>query len=313
MIIHAASIHTGGGKILLDQLLTNHSFGHISVLICDKRYLPPNNISPQLAIYKISPNLISRWYSELILKRISLKDPGEEVLCFSNLPPAFKLKGTVTLYLQNALLLPGIPLYVDSFKTGIRIIYERIWLKLFLKNINQIWVQTSWMKQECAKLTNKPIFIKPLPVDLPTPVSRIKKFEYISVSGTTPHKRLFLLLKAWEQITNPPTLLVISDKLNKKISKQLKKLKNVTYVTNVERNEIIKYYEESKCLIVTSKIESYCLPLYEALHFNLKILAPDEGYVNDVKNQIEIIDNLTTKSLANKINSLNSNQPSKLE
>ena len=129
MIIHAVSIHSGGGKVLLDQILTNKEFGEVSILICDKRYKLPDDIDKDLKVIRIFPTLRDRWIAEKKLKDFTDKNPGLTVLCFANLPPAFRLKAKVILYLQNALLLPQSKLYFNSLWSGLRLVYEKIWLK----------------------------------------------------------------------------------------------------------------------------------------------------------------------------------------
>ena len=305
MIIHAVSIHSGGGKVLLDQILTvnNLNGDGISILICDERYEIPANSPFGLQIHKVKPNLLSRWKAEFLLKSIALENPRENVLCFSNLPPALKLPNKVILFLQNALLFPGIPLHVDSIKTKLRIMYEKLWLNFFMSNVNEFWVQTAWMKDILEEKTAVSIKIKPIILDLPTPTKRQKKYNYITVSGSTPHKRLYELLKAWELIDNPPKLLVIMDQPSSKIKAQIERVqnRNITFVINAKREDIYTYYEESKILLITSKIESYCLPIYEALHFGLRVIAPNEGYTHEVINQIEIIEDFSVSNLIKKI------------
>lgn len=274
----------GGGKVLLDQLLTENNFGEVEILICDERYILPAKISSSLKVYRVMPTLVARWKAEFLLKALSKKNPHLNVLCFSNLPPAFRLESKIILYLQNALLLPRVPLSGDGIKTKLRILYEKSWLNLFFRNVDEVWVQTQSMK---AALAHKkiPTFLKAIHPKLPTSnVGISKKYSFITVSGTAPHKRLKILLDAWELFgSNAPSLLIITDKPSADLMKQIDKVrkKNVEIRIDVSREEIFEYYQESKCLIITSKIESFCLPLYEAKHFKLKILAPNESYVND--------------------------------
>lgn len=281
MIIHAVSIHSGGGKILLDQLLTEKTFGKVAILLCDTRYTPPAEIGPSLEIIKIKPTLFERWMAEKKLKELTDGNPGQSVLCFSNLPPAFKLNANVILYLQNALLLPNAPFYVNSLKTALRIIYEKIWLYIFWKNLNTVWVQTNWMQEELGK-QKIPIVVKPIiPIFSQIENNNASKvYDFVSVSGSVSHKRLANLLKAWALMPDPaPSLLVITDKKESYFANLEKK--NVIFKINVSRDEVLRSYAESKCLILTSRLESFCLPIYEAIHFGLKLIVPDEKYAKE--------------------------------
>lgn len=286
MIVHAVSIHSGGGKVLLDQLLQEKTFGSISILICDERYVLPAGSDRSFIVYKVRPNLLERWKSEILLKKLSNANSGMTVLCFSNLPPAFKLKNKVVLYLQNALLLPGVPPYTSSPKVALRLVYEKLWSQLFWKNINEVWVQTEWMKKALEK-SGRLVLVKPFLPSFPQLSTDIdKKYDFVTISGTAYHKRLLHLLKAWSFFaeTTMPSLLVVTDGSNGEIEEYFNKLKgHVSVKVNASRDEIFKCYEESRNLIVTSMIESYCLPIYEAAHFKLKIYAPEENYVKDSK------------------------------
>ena len=249
------------------------------------RYQLPIGLDEGVEIHRVAPRLIDRWKSEWLLKNLSIKYSDKKVFCFSNLPPAFKLKGRVVLYLQNALLLPGVPLHSDSLKTALRIMYERLWLRFFWRNIDEVWVQTNWMKEILSKQKTS-VLVKPFLPLFPSLNSSIqKKYDFITISGVASHKRLSSLLSAWNLLEdgNSPSLLVVTDGLTEELKESLRKLssKNVTLILNASREEIFTHYQESHSLIITSKIESFCLPIYEAAHFKLKIFAPSEPYAED--------------------------------
>lgn len=283
MIIHAVSIHSGGGKVLLDHLITSNIFGNVKILICDSRYSPPKNAPDSIKIYKINATIFSRWCAEVKLFLISSKNPKEEILCFANLPPAFKLKNKVILYLQNALLIPSTPILESSLVTRLRLLYEKIWLKFFIKNTDEIWVQSSWMIRNLqTHFPEKKIFLKPFLPKLPKLERTEVIYDFITVTGCAAHKRLKQLLEAWSEYptTSPPKLMVITDQPTKEILELLTKLKdkNVEYRVNICREELFDIYSKSKNLILTSKIESFCLPIFEAMHFHLNIYGIREDF-----------------------------------
>lgn len=284
MIIHAVNIHSGGGKILLDHLLSEQNFGKITHLICDIRYELPPELDPKIEIYKVPVSLMARWKAELILKKLDSLNDKVEILCFSNLPPAFKLKNKVILYLQNALLLPDIPLIGDTLKTKLRIIYEKIWLNFFWNNIDEAWVQLEWMKQKILT-KNKTVLVKPFLPIFPKLPSLDIEYDFITVTGSAPHKRLLSLLEAWDEFPLPaPKLLVVMDTPTEKITSKLESLKdkNIEVKINISRDELFTLYTKSRAIIITSQIESFCLPLYEAKHFNLKIYAIKEKFNENI-------------------------------
>ncbi len=299
MIIHAVSIHSGGGKVLLDQLLVKKDFGNVSLLICDTRYVLPQDVDPNLKIIRVKPSLIERWKAEYKLKKYTDLNPNLTVLCFSNLPPAFKLKANVILYLQNALLLPKINLYPKSLWSFGRLIYEKIWLSIFWKNLNEVWVQSNWMKKSLTGL-GKPILIKPIYPEFPPHYSKQKiQYDFISVTGGAPHKRQKNLIDAWLKMSSPPTLLIVTDFIDPEL--KLLPRNNITILKDVNRDQIFDLYTKCRCLIITSKVESFCLPLYEAKHFNLDIMTPNEDYANEAVDAISIIDPENSESIIEEV------------
>ncbi|MBC7428158.1 MAG: glycosyltransferase [Bacteriovorax sp.] len=284
MIIYATSIHSGGGKVLLDHLLDKEIFGKITHLVCDERYNLSSINLTQMQVSRIKPSLFNRWKAEFLLKKLSQKYPMEDILCFSNLPPAFKLKSNVILYLQNALLLPKSKIIADSLKSYLRLSYEKLWLYLFINHVDQIWVQTEWMKNSLTKF-HKPVFLKPFLPFFPEAKPKVeKKYDFITISGNAKHKQLNELLIEWDKFPIVgPSLLVVTEKPNKKILNTIVNLKNnnIKIVYNVSRETIFELYQEAKVLIVTSQIESFCLPIYEAKNYKLKVLAPKKAFAQE--------------------------------
>lgn len=302
MIVYALGIHSGGGKVLLDHILTTQELGDISFLICDSRYKLPDKISPNCNVTRIPPSLISRWRAEFYLKKISELNSEEGILCFSNMPPAFKLNGKVILFFQNALLLPGLKSEFDSLKTRIRILYEKLWIYSFLKNVDEIWVQTRWMRTNFFH-TQTPILVKPFLPNFPPVNFRIeKKFDFITVSGNARHKMLNELLFLWDKMpADGPNLLVVTEKPSLHISKIMKNLKNknIHFVFDIPHDEVFIYYQQSYYLIVSSKVESFCLPIYEALHFGLKVIAIKSEFSLELTDVVKILSKFTVDEILN--------------
>lgn len=304
MILYAVNIHVGGGKVLLDEILANSHSGDISHIFIDERYPIPANISPNIKIFKIKPKFFARLLAEFKLRSVSKASPGEEIRSFTNMPPIFRLRGKTILFLQNALLLPGQLTYCKSSKHKIRTFIECMVLRSFHKNLDEVDVQTNWMKESLQLFFNKKINVKPIYPQLPELTQNIeKKFDFITVTSSVSYKNLDFLLKTW---LHTPTLkdkrlLVVTDSLSKNQADFFQKLIHsnfqITVFQSVSRQEIYKLYEESKTLIVTSSIESYGLPLYEASHFKLRIIAPKLPYVQDSSLEYTPYNHLNEKSL----------------
>lgn len=284
MIIYALGIHSGGGKVLLDHILSSNMFEKIDFLICDSRYAVPAGLNFQINIIFIKPNLISRWLAEIKLRNISASINQTEIFCFSNMPPAFKLKGKTILFFQNALLLPDTEIKNFSFKSYLRLKYEQFWIKFFIKNIDEVWIQSKWMRDKFFS-TNAPILINPFLPYLPSPKFVVKMFRFICVTGSAPHKQLLKLISVWPKKLDPSfKILIICDTYSDHLIKHINSIDNpnIEFKFNISRSELFDFYQCSEILLNTSLIESMCLPIYEAKHFGLKIATMDVLFTKEI-------------------------------
>lgn len=308
MIIYALGIHSGGGKVLLDHLLLSEMFGKTHLLICDSRYSPPIEIFLKVKIVKIKPNIFKRWKAEYILKKESLEMKGVDILCFSSMPPLFRLSGKTILFFQNALLLPKIKTNIRNTKINLRICYEKFWIRFFINNVDEIWIQSKWMLPFFFN-AKVPILLKPFLPELPQPLNTIKKkYRFITVTGNSEHKMLAELLNTWSEISDPKmSLVVVTELPNFKIKNIIEtaRFQNVHFFYNLKREDVFQLYQECEILLVTSKIESFCLPIYEAHHFNLKIVALRSLFSQEIDFIDYFIDAINKSDIINANKALN--------
>ncbi len=309
MIIYATNIHAGGGKILLDEVLQSQMFGPVTAVFIDDRYQLPSTFDlSNISVFRAKPRLLSRWNAELQLKNYGAEHPGEQVLCFGNLPPLFRLKNRVTLFLQNAFLLSAIPIPKDKIQVFLRYTYERTWLRLFSKNIDQVWVQTKWMLKNLPPNLKSKAKLQVILPTLPVPEPMLKKYLFISVTGFEKHKNLSVLLQALKKIDlqNHRVAIVTSTPIPKADPN------NIDFFSHVSRSELFKLYQQSKCLIMTSEIESFCLPLHEAKHFGLDIIATDLEFTHEAVSTPYLISGMNMNNLKKTIlNYLEQTKPSR--
>ena len=99
LYIHATNVHMGGGLTLLKAII-NALPVDIEVVLClDKRVQKILNMPQNVQIKYVEPTLIQRLAAEKWLSRnVAFHDV---VLCFGNLPPLFKLRGHVSVFVQN--------------------------------------------------------------------------------------------------------------------------------------------------------------------------------------------------------------------
>ncbi len=288
MIVFAVNIHTGGGKVLLDELIEGRQFGPVSALFVDSRYDVSRAQELGIKTFPVYSNLKSRMNAELDLTKIAAQNPNEEILFFGNLPPKRRLANKSILYLQSCFLLSEISLPKDSLKLFLRIILERCWLQNFIKNINVIWVQTRWMTQLVSKdFPTVPVEKRPFLPELPKVFSTEKKYDFISVTSFLKHKNIKTLIKALEILDAETNKLLsvalVLDSSEIPVKLKEKRFKNIklNIVNNLARQELAQLYSESKVSVVTSSLESFCLPLHESAFYKLKIIALDTPFARE--------------------------------
>ena len=71
LIIQACNIHTGGGAVLLKDLIKSLSYNIETILILDERFKCDLEESEKIKIVKIKPTIFGRLKADFILKRIA--------------------------------------------------------------------------------------------------------------------------------------------------------------------------------------------------------------------------------------------------
>lgn len=288
MIVYAINVNSGGGKILLDELILSKKFGSPRILFLDQRYSFPEQARQEdYTIFRIKPSTTQRILAEFKLRKQAKVNKDTFVLCFGNLPPIFRLKQKTVVYLQNALLLTNVFVARDSLKLFVRNLVEKLWFKMFIRNADEIWVQTNWMKNTLNDDLKKITSIRPILPTFPVIHSpNLKIIDFISITGSMKYKNLIPLLEAIKlsQIKNKK-FVVISDSKSKEVNQLLNEIKdagiNLDFYINIEREKIYDLLSQSKCLVLASTLESFCLPLQEAIHFQLDIIAGDFPFVKE--------------------------------
>jgi glycosyltransferase involved in cell wall biosynthesis len=297
MIIYATNIHTGGGKVLLDEVLRGDAFGRCTAAFVDERYAIPAGAVCG-AVIRVAPGLLTRWRSEWHLRRLSRANPSEEILCFGNLPPLLRMPARTILFLQNAFLLPGIPAPRDSIKVFLRIVYEKAWFRAFVRNADRILVQTRWMRDRLPPALREKTDIQVVLPRLPAPRGAgPKKHLFVAVTGNERHKRLHVFIDALRRLDlkHHRVAIVTSGRCGYSIAGLQS---NVDLYDGLSRDEVLGLYETSRCLVMTSDIESFCLPLYEARHYGLDVIATDQGFVTEALTPTITVSPVTPDTLA---------------
>ncbi|TCV83105.1 glycosyl transferase family 1 [Methylomonas methanica] len=285
---------------MLDALLQTLDNKNKYVLSLDERMPVSLACANTAEIRRVSPSIISRLAAELWLSRTVSAD--DTVLCFGNLPPLFKLRGRVFVFVQNRYLIDDIS--TDKFPLNVRfrLFIERFWLLKKNGNVNEFIVQTPTMKHLLEGKIRSLMKIRVLPfvadpvgytrsIKLSEEGSSAKDFSFFYVASGEPHKNHKLLLKAWRNLADqglfPILFLTLDQSRFSELCKEIDFMRqqyslNITNLDNLSHQDVLAFYKKVDALIYPSTFESFGLPLIEARQAGLPILAPELDYVRDL-------------------------------
>ena len=313
--ISAFGIHMGGGYVLLKALI-NELDGAVSEIALDSRVrqdfqFPQNDVKVKF----VRRSLFAR---ALCVNRLATKaSAGSTLLCFNSLPPLRKSPGRVIVYIQSALFDGTKSISRYSLLTSIRIAIERVWFRLGIRNVDEIWVQSRSMAEKLgARYPDIPVHVRPFVDD--------NLFERLSltkeqpprqvVANSTPsffypadgidHKNHRNLIKAWKILAgtgnSAKLLLTLTDDEWRALTPVFRGAvpENVINIGRLSRDDVLKTMHGCTALIFPSLTESLGLPLIEARAINLPIIASEKEFVRDVCIPSESFDPHSPRSIA---------------
>lgn len=309
IFIHATNVHEGGGRALLVAIINALPTGLLSILSLDSR-MP---LSTGKIVKRVQPTLVQRLFAEMWLaKNVAL---GDVTLCFGNLPPLFKLRGYVVVFVQNRYLIDNINLDGFSFKTKVRLKIERLWLSCRARNVDEFLVQTPSMQRLLQARTKSKVSVFPF-VD--NPDGYVRKLNcsaappkndsiFLYVASGEPHKNHKQLIEAWCLLAADGLFPTLTLTLNKKHHAELcfwieHNIKSHNLRVNnmgcLQHNEVKVLYTKVDALIYPSTFESFGLPLIEARQAGLPVIASELDYVRDLLDPEQSFDPTSSISIA---------------
>ncbi|MGE8066777.1 glycosyltransferase [Pseudomonas sp. NPDC089569] len=305
LFFHAPNVHVGGGLNLLqafyDAAQSSIDFEQLDVRA--KACLKPGRAER----HWVRPTLFSRLAAEWRLRH-KVK-PGDIVLCFHGLVPLFPLKGQVTVFLQNRILLSSDSLQSYPLKTRVRLWGERLMLRSFARRVEKFVVQTPSMAEQVRGFLGDktPVVVCPFVLadvdQAETPVEKI--YDFVYVASAEPHKNHQKLIAAWcllaEQGLRPSLALTVP--FDTALSFQIEELKrtwklNLFNLGQLSPDGVCALYDQSSALIYPSTTESLGLPLIEANSRQLPIIAAELDYVRDIVEPVHTFDPTSRTSIA---------------
>ena len=300
---------------MLEAIFNALPIGMKVILSLDSRMPLPERKIQEVQVRRVNPTLMHRFVAERWLtEHVNL---GAIVLCFGNLPPLFKLRGHVVVFVQNRYLVDYVKL--DGFPLTIkfRLWVERFWLNSRINNADEFIVQTLTMKRLLEVRTKGKIPVKVIPFMannadylrkvLPVKTQKKKYFDFLYVASGEPHKNHRQLIEAWILLANEGLFPSLQRTLNREHFKELcswieqmveqcrLNVKNAGGVTHAQAHQL---YNQASAFIYPSTFESFGLPLIEARQAGLPLLASELDFVRDVLDPEQTFDPDSAVSIA---------------
>ena len=316
-VFYAPNIHTGGGYVLLKELIFAWPDDMPVIAFMDGRIKGDVRLPTSFGeVHWVSPSIWSRLAAEYRLWRIGLK--ADLIFCCNGLPPLLPSAAKVVSNLQNINYLKDDPSIRFSKRVGIRLFFEKFFFKFFNNRIDRFFVQTQTMKNELEGWRNKNQikssldciifpYSKALPVDALAGMSRVRKeWDFIYVSDGVAHKNHRNLFEAWGLLAEDgifPTLAVTLSSRDSEVERRMlnlcatsgAKIHNIGFI---DHDKALDLYGKAQALIYPSLRESFGLPLVEASFFKLPILAPELDYVRDICDPAQTFELSSSLSIA---------------
>ena len=279
VFIHANNIHQGGGRELLLALLKVVSAKLDWIATLDARLTPLKNSLGEGRIKWVAPSALQRLNSEWWISRHVQQE--DVLLCLGNLPPLFRSRGRVIVFVQNR--------YFVQTPTMKSLLQSRIASAKAVSVLPFVGANEGYSRSA--------------PAQTPT----LFKYDFLYVASGEPHKNHRNLIEAWCLLAQAgmfPSLCITVDEASfPEIFRwlQLKKTEiglKLENLGSIPHAQIRLLYGQARAFIFTSAFESLGLPLIEARQAGLPVLAPELDYVRDVLDPDQVFDASSPISIA---------------
>ena len=308
IIINASNIHTGGGKVVIEDLLYSLKSFKLYNFIC---FIDGRRNDSSMKISNVEIHKVSKKDRLLIWNKIEKSSTISDIIIyFTNIPPRKRHKCKTYLFLQNRFVIDNFSLKGFTIKTKLRIFIERLLFIINFKNCDKIIVQSNTMKT----ILNKKGIPDKLILELPFFFNRKELFRnnkkrnvsktFLYVASDDPYKNHIRLINSWIMLSKDkifPKLIVTINKNSKLHTyiEQMKKKYNIIVETKsyLTRSQIFKLYHNVDALIYPSLFESYALPLVEAKFIETPVVSSELDFVRDILDPVETFDPYSEKSI----------------
>ena len=286
ILLDAVYINMGGGKVLLDHLMTELENTNEKVFyLLDDRV--QNNHIPVKQTNKVQ--FIKAGFVQRARFYKNNKNSFSSILCFGNYPPLYKTSAKVFTYFHQSLFLelPEDLSLKQKWVYGLKALI----LKIKIQNTDYWMVQSDKIKNALAKkfkISENKILEMPFYPRLPD-TKQVDKIEntYTYIGDAFVSKNHRILIEAfsefYQKFHKGELILTISTREKEIIDliadKQMKNIpiKNVGMVDRTKVSEILQCAEY---VVYPSLAESFGLSIIEAIEKDCKIIGADLPYMH---------------------------------
>jgi glycosyltransferase involved in cell wall biosynthesis len=316
LVLYAPNVHTGGGIVLLHDLLAAWPTDQPLRALLDARARAQIVLPPHAQVSWVRASVGSRLNAERHMRRIS--QAGDTVLCFHGLPPLLPSAARVVVFQQNRNYLGLTPLSAFAWRTALRLAFERTASRLFKGRVALYIVQTPTMARELTRWLGGPApqpaasavavqaFVDVLPAQACLRRQPMATWDFVYVSDGEAHKNHRRLFEAWQLLASTglrPRLALTLGERDQGLAREAALLHEraglqIHNLGHLPRDQVLALYGQARALIFPSTSESFGLPLVEAHQLGLPVLAPERDYVRDVCIPVETFDPDSATSIA---------------
>lgn len=314
LVLYAPNSHTGGGRMILENILNSWPQNVPLSAFLDVRVKGVIEVRAGWDVHWVNPRPVPRLAAEVLLRTSVAAD--DVVLFLNSMPPLLRCKARVVVFLQNRNLIEKVSLRDFKFKQAIRIRLERIISYAFRSRVDEYVVQTNSFKRCVLTWYGSPYLSKPQITVFPfldlRPISEVAAplqprahHDFIYAADGLAHKNHLRLFEAWKILADFghfPTLAITLPDNEVQLLEKISELKNEGLKINnlgwLSHRDLLAEYSNCRALIFPSLRESLGLPLVEVTQIGLPILASELDYVYDVCEPTETFDPRSSASIA---------------
>lgn len=313
VVLHAPSVHTGGGFVLLQALTATWSDDMQLTALLDARARGYISLPDGAQVTWVDASAVSRLKAEIYLS--SRAKVNDVILCFHGLPPLLSKQAKIVVFLQNRLYLEQRLPSKYSLKTHARLTFERFVSRAFRHRVAEYIVQTPSMQRAVLQWYGAPgstppavrilPFVEALHTSPDRNVSAVN-WDFVYVADGEAHKNHRTLLAAWQLLAQDglhPSLALTLSARDEVLKREVAALSDkaglrIKDLGQMPHENVLSLYATARAMIFPSISESFGLPLIEATHAGLPILASELDYVRDVCSPVQTFDPTSPVSVA---------------